>query len=321
MKRRDFLKTGTLIGTSTLVAAQATDATGTVAAGPAVISTWKFGAQANAKAMSVLAKGESALDAVQQGVMVVESDPAVTSVGFGGLPNAEGVVELDAAIMDGRDLACGAVAGLRNIENPIAVARKVMDSTPHVLLVGDGARQFAIEQGFQQRDLLTEESKTAWHAWRNENSKSDPTQNHDTIGMVAIDQRMNMAAACTTSGLAWKLPGRVGDSPLIGHGLYCDDSVGGAAATGMGEEVIKVCGSYQVVEFMRHGIHPQEAVERVLKRILDRDPTKPERWVGFVALRKDGEFGFASTNPGFQVAIATNAKSETLSAPTIRIAK
>jgi len=139
--------------------------------------------------------------------------------------------------------------------------------------------------------------------------------------MVAIDQRMNMAAACTTSGLAWKLPGRVGDSPLIRYGLYCDDSVGGAAATGVGEEVIKVCGSYQVVEFMRQGIHPQEAVERVLKRILDRDPARPERWVGFVALRKDGEVGFASTNPGFQVAITTKAKNETSSAPSLRIAK
>jgi isoaspartyl peptidase/L-asparaginase-like protein (Ntn-hydrolase superfamily) len=274
--------------------------------------------------MAQLNAGKSALDAVQQGVMVVESNPDVTSVGLGGLPNAEGVVELDAAIMNGNDLECGAVAALQGIENPIAVARKVMEESPHVLLVGRGARRFAIANGFESRNLLTEKAKTRWRQWKVKQEKpgdQDPTENHDTIGMVALGKSGDMAAACTTSGLAWKLPGRVGDSPLIGHGLYCDSKIGGAAATGVGEEVIKVCGSYQVGEFMRQGVDPQEAVERVLKRILDRDPKRPERWVGFVALRKDGKFGYASTNPGFEVATAVEAEIAVVEAPSLRKAK
>ena len=268
MKRRNFLAVGPVLGATSVIAKSAEDSKPkNVAAGsigePMVISTWNFGVRANKKAIEVLKAGGTALDAVQQGVMVVESDPTVTSVGYGGLPNAAGVVELDASIMNGNDLECGAVAGLSGFENPVSVARKVMDDTPHVLIVGSGARQFALSKGFQERDLLTRQSRTAWQEWRVKQKKRERTEDHDTIGMVAIDRRGQMAAACTTSGLAWKIPGRVGDSPLVGHGLYCDSDVGGAAATGIGEEVVKVCGSYQVVEYMRQGVHTQEAVKKV----------------------------------------------------------
>ena len=323
MKRRKFLATGSVLGASSILARGATSqglaATTRVTQGvPTVIATWDFGVKANAKAMAVLKSGSSAVEAVQQGVMIVESDPKITSVGYGGLPNASGVVELDASIMDGNDLECGAVAALSGFENPVSVARKVMEETPHVLIVGSGAREFALSKGFQERDLLTDAAREAWHKWREGERKKDQTEDHDTIGMVALDSRGQMAAACTTSGLAWKIPGRVGDSPLVGHGLYCDSKVGGAAATGIGEEVIKVCGSYQVVEFMRQGVHPQMAVRKVLQRVLDRQPTKPERWVGFIALRKDGEVGFASTNTGFQVAVANRDGNRAIVAESLR---
>ena len=323
MKRRNFLAVGSVLGATGVIAKSAEDSKpknvvpGSIGE-PMVISTWDFGVRANTKAIEVLKAGGTALDAVQQGVMVVESDPTVTSVGYGGLPNAAGVVQLDASIMNGNDLECGAVAGLSGFENPVSVARKVMDDTPHVLIVGSGARQFALSKGFQERDLLTERSRAAWQEWRLKQKKKERTEDHDTIGMVAIDRRGQMAAACTTSGLAWKIPGRVGDSPLVGHGLYCDSDVGGAAATGIGEEVIKVCGSYQVVEYMRQGVHPQEAVKKVLQRVLDRQPNQPERWVGFVALRKDGEVGYASTNAGFQVAVAVRTSSRLIAAASLR---
>ncbi|MBB76700.1 MAG: glycosylasparaginase [Planctomycetaceae bacterium] len=323
MKRRKFLATGSVWGATSVIAKGAEDLKPKklvpgATTSPMVISTWDFGVRANKKAIEVLATGGTALDAVQQGVMVVESDPTVTSVGYGGLPNAAGVVELDASIMDGSDLECGAVAGLSGFENPISVARKVMEETPHVLIVGSGARQFALSKGFQERDLLTEQSRKAWQAWRANQKEKRQIDDHDTIGMVAVDQRGQMAAACTTSGLAWKIPGRVGDSPLVGHGLYCDSDVGGAAATGIGEEIVKVCGSYQVVEYMRQGVHPQDAVKRVLQRVLDRQPDKPDRWVGFVALRRDGEVGYASTNTGFQVAVADLASSRLIVAASLR---
>ena len=326
MKRRKFLATGSIWGATSVLAnasedSQSKDVVSDSNGEPMVISTWDFGVRANTKAIEVLKKGGAALDAVQQGVMVVESDPKVTSVGYGGLPNSAGVVELDASIMEGNDLECGAVAGLSGFENPISIARKVMEEAPHVLIVGNGARQFALSKGFQERDLLTDGARKAWQEWRagQEGQKEKGIKDdHDTIGMVAIDQRGQMAAACTTSGLAWKIPGRVGDSPLVGHGLYCDSAVGGAAATGVGEEVIKVCGSYQVVEFMRQGVHPQEAVKKVLQRVLDRQPNKPDRWVGFIALRKDGEVGFASTNRGFQVAVTGQANSRLIDAASLR---
>ncbi|MBI3725420.1 N(4)-(beta-N-acetylglucosaminyl)-L-asparaginase [bacterium] len=279
--------------------------------GWAVIATWAHGVAASKKAALLLASGRSALDALEQGVMVCEDDPLVDSVGKGGLPNAEGEVELDAAIMRGADLAVGAVAGLKRIRNPIAVARHVLDDTPHVLLVGEGARAFALAKGFQEEDLLTERSKKAWEYWRAERDKKkdlkSESRGHDTVGMVAIDSKGELAAACSTSGLAWKLPGRVGDSPIVGAGLYCDGKIGGASATGIGEEVLRVAGSFQVVEGMRRGLEPAEAIREVLRRIRanpPRVPGKHARQVGFVALRRDGASAALSLAKGFQFALA-----------------
>ncbi len=279
---------------------------------PAVISTWSHGGPANEAAWAVLAAGGSALDAVEAGVRVSEADPKVRSVGYGGLPNEEGVVQLDACIMRGSDRNAGAVAALERVKHPISVARRVMERTRHLLLVGDGARRFALAQGFAEEDLLTPESKATWEKWKAEQAKKEPAGDepadaHDTIGMVAVDARGDVAAACTTSGLAWKLPGRVGDSPLVGHGLYADSRVGGAASTGVGEEVIRVCGSFVVVEEMRRGRPPQEACEEACRRILERTGGKPAGQVAFLALRKDGATGAACLREGFVYHLRTAA--------------
>ena len=322
MDRREFVKSGVLAGLGFSLAGNAGRATRaaataegagaapeTAARGPRMISTWRSGIAANTRGLEVIKGGGKALDAVQQGVMVVEADPENMSVGYGGLPNAEGVVELDAAIMDGASLEAGSVAALQGIMHPVAVARKVMEETPHVLLVGDGARRFALSRGFESVNLLTPEALKAWQE-RGGFRTRETTDDHDTIGMVAMDVNGDMAATCTTSGLSWKLPGRVGDSPLVGHGLYCDNRAGGAAATGVGEEVIKVCGSYQVVEFMRQGLEPVEAIRRVLERILRRDSRNRERQVAFVAMRADGEVGYASLRPGFQASVYLGGEHE-----------
>ncbi len=312
MERRQFLCAGTLAWAGLSLACERRNAPGK-AAPPVVISTWEFGRAANEETVRRLEGGAAVLDAVQHGVMQIEADPEQTSVGIGGYPNREGVVELDAALMDGRTLDAGSVAALQSIKHPVAVARKVMDETPHVLLVGDGARRFALQHGFEEENLLTDKAREAW-----EHKRTDWSQpSHDTIGMVALADDGRMAGACTTSGLAWKLPGRVGDSPLIGHGMYCDDQAGGAAATGVGEEVIKVCGSYQIVEFMRQGLEPEEAVRRVLQRILRRERSGEVPLVGFVALRADGRVGFASTRLGFRAAVSRGQRHEVLDAPSL----
>jgi len=302
---------------------------------PIVVSTWSHGMAANRVAAQVLQVGGSAVTAVVRGVMVSEADPEVTSVGRGGFPNRDGVVELDAAVMDGDTLEAGSVAALRGILHPVAVARKVMEETPHVMLVGEGARQFAISQGFSEEELLTDRAREAWLRWKEgrehepagsgadegratggaetggEGRTHDrPHRGHDTIGMIAIDRGGSLAASCTTSGAAFKLPGRVGDSPLIGSGLYCDSSVGGAVATGLGEEVIKICGSFAVVEAMRAGMPPDRAVRSVLERAIRRDRKNRRTLVAMVALRKDGRIGYGSITPGFQVAIARKTEHE-----------
>lgn len=329
MQRRDFLKAGAfasagaLLGGKSLSGQQPQGGNTTrqvETAQGVIISTWSHGMAANAVGAQVLRVSGSALDAVERGVMVSEADPEVTSVGRGGFPNADGIMELDAAVMDGNTLAAGAVAGLRGILHPVAVARKVMTETPHLLLVGEGALRFALSQGFEEENLLTPAAENAWKEWKQGSAKKPmaPKDDHDTIGMIAVDRSGSLAASCTTSGAAWKLAGRVGDSPLVGHGLYCDSQVGGAAATGLGEEVIKVCGSYQVVEFMRQGATPEEAIRRVLERIIARSPkTEPPKFVGFVALRKDGEVGYASTTKGFQAAVFRNGQHELLDAKAL----
>lgn len=282
-----------------------------VAARPIVISTWDHGLAANEAAWQVLGRSGKAIDAVEAGVRVPEADPAVTSVGFGGYPDREGVVTLDACIMDDKQ-NCGAVAFLQQIKHPISVARKVMEETPHVMLVGEGALQFALQQGFVRENLLTEKAKRAWRQWR---IKSDykpviNSENHDTIGMLALDQHGNLSGACTTSGAAFKMHGRVGDSPLIGAGLYVDNDVGAATATGMGELVIKTVGCHQVVELMRQGLTAQqacvEAVERIARKLHDYRRFQ----VGFLALSRTGEYGAYCIQPGFNFAVrnkSTNA--------------
>ena len=293
----------------------------TVTDEPVVISTWDFGKKANVAAWEVLSKGGRALDAVEAGVKVPEADPSNQSVGLGGRPDRDGRVTLDACIMD-EHYGCGSVACLEHIVHPISVARMVMEKTPHVMLVGDGALQFALANGFKKENLLTPKSENEWKAWlKNNNYK--PVQNienvlpggeknHDTIGMVAMDGKGNMSGACTTSGLAYKLHGRVGDSPIIGAGLYVDNEVGAATSTGVGEEVIRIVGSHLVVELMRQGFSPEAACKQAVERIVARNPTAAkEVQVGFLALNKKGEYGAYALQKGFTYAVR-NGKVNTV---------
>ena len=238
---------------------------------PIVISTWSHGIPANTEAIRVLKKGDSALNAVEKGVRVVEADPDNHSVGIGGFPDASGHVTLDASIMDHKGQA-GAVCYLEDIVHPISVARKVMEETPHVMLSGVGALEFAIKQGFDRQKLLTPKMEKIWCKWA-ETAEYKPEvnfENHDTIGLLALDKKKHLAGACTTSGMAYKLPGRVGDSPIIGAGLFVDGEVGAATATGMGELMMKTVGSFLIVELIRNGYSAQEACEIAIKRIWDR---------------------------------------------------
>ncbi|MGB5555568.1 MAG: N(4)-(beta-N-acetylglucosaminyl)-L-asparaginase, partial [Flavobacteriaceae bacterium] len=234
---------------------------------PIVICTWNFH-NATAKAWEVLQNGGASLDAVEQGVMVEEADIENQTVGVGGRPDRDGNVTLDACIMD-KDSNCGAVLCMQNIAHPISVARKVMEKTPHVILAGKGAEQFAYEIGFKKTDLLTEKSKQEWLEWKKTSKYETPIniENHDTIGMLAIDKNGDLAGGCTTSGMAYKYAGRVGDSPILGAGLFIDNEIGGASATGVGEEVVRMVGSFLIVELMRQGKSPQEACEEGVKRI------------------------------------------------------
>jgi len=278
---------------------------------PLVISTWKHGLAANEEAWKVLSAGGSALDAVEAGVRVTEADPEVRTVGYGGYPDRDGVVTLDACIMDEQD-RCGSVAALQNIKHPISVARKVKDETPHVMLVADGALDFAREQGFEKENLLTEDSKEDWKEWKKK-AEYEPEiniENHDTIGMLALDADGNLSGACTTSGTAWKMHGRVGDSPLIGAGLFVDNEVGAAAATGLGEEVIRTCGSHLVVENMRRGDNPQTACKKAVERIAQKNDSLEGVQVGFIAVNKQGQFGGYSVRQGFDFAVHDESKNQ-----------
>ena len=295
-----------------------------------VVSTWDFGVAANRAAWAILGQGGHALDAVEAGVQVPESDLKNHSVGKGGYPDRDGHVTLDASIMDA-DGNCGAVAALEHIEHPISVARRVMERTPHVLLVGDGALQFALEQGFKKENLLTPEAEQAWHEWQ-KSAHYQPSinsevrdygkgaaglpggaHNHDTIGMLALDAHGRLAGACTTSGMAWKLHGRVGDSPIIGAGLYVDGEVGGATSTGVGEEVIRNAGSFLVVELMRHGRSPQAACEEAVMRIVKKRPEASKTLqVGFLAMNRAGEVGAYAIQRGFAYAVCDAKKQDGL---------
>jgi N4-(beta-N-acetylglucosaminyl)-L-asparaginase len=300
-----------------------------------VIATWPFGRTAVEKAMPLLEEGRPALDAAIAGAQAVEDDPSVHSVGFAGLGNAVGTVQLDACVMDGRTLACGAVAALENVRHPAALARRVMEKTPHVLLVGTGAKEFAIKEGFPLETLLTPESVALWEKGRPKAApaRSDaslpvapryarggPSDDHDTVTVLALDKKGLLGGVCTTSGLAHKLPGRVGDSPLIGHGLYVDDTAGAAGGTGVGEEIIRIGGSLLIVEALRAGKSPQEACEQAVRRInalAVRRGVHPAS-VAFLSLDPKGRVGAACTaRTNFQYAVARAGKAELLKAPEI----
>ena len=284
---------------------------------PIVISTWNHGLPANEAAWEILSKGGYSLDAVEAGVRVPEADPEVITVGYGGIPDASGKVTLDACIMDEKGRA-GSVACLEHIIHPISVARLVMEKTPHVMLVGKGALDFALGNGFKKENLLTPKMKENWKKWKKEkrefsskiNIENQVIENHDTIGMLAIDKEGRISGACTTSGMGFKMPGRVGDSPIIGAGLFVDGEIGGAAATGTGELVMKTLGSFLVVELMRNGMSPSEACEQAVKRIAKKIPDYQNHQVGFIALSKSGEYGSYCIQPGFNFAVKTDSESQ-----------
>jgi N4-(beta-N-acetylglucosaminyl)-L-asparaginase len=297
---------------------------------PIVISTWEAGINANKGAWQILGSGGRALDAVEAGVMVTESEPGCC-VGLGANPDREGIVTLDACIMD-ENANCGSVGFLERIKHPISVARRVMEKTPHVMLVGTGALQFAVAEGFPLEDQkLSDEAKKNYENWLKsseykpviniENSKSHgpslPAEfdagewNHDTIGMVAMDAKGNLSGSCTTSGMAYKMRGRLGDSPIIGAGLFVDNEVGAATATGQGEEVIRISGSHTVVELMRQGIPPEEACKKAIERIIKIKGEKAKTiQVAFIALNKRGEVGAFAIQPGFSYAVKNLIEEE-----------
>ena len=263
------------------------------------ISTWKT-TEANYKAGSLLDNGTDALNASVIGVAVEEENPKNTTVGYGGAPDRSGNVTLDACVMNHLG-DCGSVVAVENIMNVARLAKDVMEKTPHVMLAGKGAEEFAISEGYKKIDLLTETSKKDWEKWL-ENEEYKPIiniENHDTIGMLCLDKNNNMSGACTTSGLAYKMKGRIGDSPIIGSGLFIDNKIGGAVATGLGEEVVKTVGSYLVVELMRQGKSPQEACETAVKRIVSSNSQENKFQVAYIAMNKSGEVGSFSIEPGF----------------------
>jgi N4-(beta-N-acetylglucosaminyl)-L-asparaginase len=301
---------------------------GTAAARPAapavMVSTWDFGAAANAAGLAARADGGSALDMVEAGGRVAEADESNSSVGYGGLPDRDGRVTLDACIM-GWNGDIGAVCALEDVVHAVSVARRVMERTPHTMLVGEGARSFAVDQGFETQNLLTPAAEAAWREWlKTANYAPRPNSentdwrampggpgNHDTIGLLAIGADQRMAGACTTSGMAFKMRGRVGDSPLIGAGLFVDDEVGGATATGVGEDVVRVAGAHSVVEAMRHGMDPTAACRSVIERLARLRGTKvAASQVALLALDKQGRAGAFALQPGFTYAV-TDAGGQT----------
>lgn len=278
---------------------------------PIVVSTWNHGVEANLAAWKVLEEGGSAMDAAEKGVMVTEADVANKSVGNGGLPDAQGKVTLDACIMNEKS-QCGAVAFVQDYEHPISIARSVMENTPHVMLVGEGAEEFAKEQGFDKKKLLSKSSKEDYKAWKKSESQKKPeinSENHDTIGMLVMDKKGNFSGACTTSGWAYKKHGRVGDSPIIGAGLFVDNEVGCACATGLGEAVIRIAGSHTVVELMRSGHGPEEACKMAVERIIAKHDNLEGLQVGFIAISIDGRVGGYSVYNGFNFAYTDKNKA------------
>lgn len=333
INRRRFLQT-TGLGSLAFLFERASASESGLKNNPVVLSTWAPNVKANAAAWEVLGRNGRALDAVERGVQVPEADPADQSVGYGGLPDRDGKVTLDACIMD-EDGNSGAVMFMEGIMHPIKVARLVMEKTPHVQLAGEGAVQFALANGFKTENLLTPESEKAWKEWLKK-AAYDPRQsieildqqskknlpggqnNHDTIGMIAMDAAGNLSGACTTSGMAFKMHGRVGDSPIIGAGLFVDNEIGAATSTGVGEEVVRICGSHTVVELMRQGMLPELACKKTVERIVKKRGNKArELQVGFLALNNKGEYGGYALQKGFSYAVQSKKGVKVLEAKSI----
>jgi len=276
------------------------------------------GLEANRAAWEILSKGGKDVDAVEQGVRVTEADLANRSVGIGGRPDRDGHVTLDACIMDEKS-RCGAVAFMEGIAHPISVARAVMETTQHVMLVGEGAEKFAIENGFEQAKMPIPEVKKDWQNWKKENKDlfKKPIinhENHDTIGMIAMDANGDLSGACTTSGWAYKMHGRVGDSPIIGAGLFVDNEIGAATSTGLGEAIIRVAGSSMVVELMRHEYTPLDACKEVVNRIIKKHSDLTNLQCGFIAIDKKGNIGSYSVYAGFNFALKTATEDKMVDA-------
>ena len=313
-QRRKFIKQS-LLGSALLIPglstleAQAVPAKKAAGTKPIILSTWNHGIPANADAWAKLKETGSLLDAVEAGVRNTELDLENLSVGLQGLPDREGITTLDASIMLG-DGSCGSVAFVRQVKHPISLARAVMEKTPHVMLAGEGARQFAIAQGFaMEMEKLSPKAQVEYDKWK-VTSQYKPiinVENHDTIGMIGLDASGKLAGSCTTSGLAYKMHGRIGDSPIIGAGLFVDDEVGAATATGLGESIIRICGSFLIVELMRQGRSPQAACEEAVRRLVAKNKNIKDIQAGFLAINKDGEVGAYAVHPGFNYAQATES--------------
>ncbi|MBN4085106.1 N(4)-(beta-N-acetylglucosaminyl)-L-asparaginase [Flavobacteriaceae bacterium AH-315-B10] len=324
MKRRNFIKNASLTGVGLVVGNTLSSCSentsrktkaGIIVNGtlPLVIATWDV-KNATAKAWEVLQTGGNVLDAVEQGCKIEEANENNQTVGKGGLPDHDGNVTLDACIMN-KHGDCGSVVYLQNITHAVSVARKVMEDTPHVMLAGKGAEQFAISIGLKRENLLTESSKKAWENWKvkSEYKPIINIENHDTIGMLAIDKSGDISGACTTSGLAYKLAGRVGDSPIIGSGLFVDNEIGAAVATGLGEEVVKTVGSFLIVELMRQGKSPEEACKEAIRRIVNKPNSNYKNFqVGYIAVNKQGKTGYYAIHKGFSMTKYQDAKNENI---------
>ena len=285
---------------------------------PVFVSTWPFGKPANERALLTYQSGGGGLDAIEHGINHTEADPGNPSVGLAGIPNSEGVVQLDACIMSGPGHKAGAVAAVEGFRHPISVARRVMETTKHVFLVGEGAMEFARRNGFERGPKVSPGQRDAWRKWRDAEEKKareKAEKGHDTIAMVGLLPDGNLYGGCSTSGRGYKLPGRVGDSPIIGSGLYVDNEVGAAGATGIGENVMRYCGSFLVVEFMRQGLHPQDACIETIRRIARLDPQGFDLSINFVALDRKGRFGAAGTGSGFEYAVTTADFSRVYQSP------
>lgn len=332
LNRRKFIRLSTL--SAPLLAVKKALPNSAAQTKPIVVSTWDSGMPVNAEAWKILSTNGRALDAVEAGARWIEST-INCCVGLGGYPDRDGIVTLDACIMD-ENSNCGGVGAIERILHPVSVARKVMETTPHVLLVGAGAQQFAEENGFtKEPQVLSDDAKKAYEEWlkkseykpeiniesrqagKKENGPfapsffDDGSPNHDTMGLIALDASGNMSGAVTTSGMAFKIHGRVGDSPIIGAGLFVDNEVGAATSSGVGEEVIRICGTHLVVEFMRQGDSPETACRKAVDRIVSRDMKKARTLqVGFLALNKNGEYGAYAVQKGFVFSVKSNGEEK-----------